>query len=302
MDIKKRNFIFNIPDETVRTVSSEEQLQNLMRAKNALLTADAVVIGGGSGLSSSCGYNHYHHTDFFEENFGDYEELYGFDNLFAGMNHVFSSPEEQWAFHARYIRCMNNEHPGEAYLRLKDILGNTPYFILTTNVDTQFSKAFPDDRIWTFQGDVRYLQCCQPCHDRLYDALTPAEDMVLETKNYRIPHELLPRCPECGRIMVPWVRDDAFLEGSDWHRQKEAYEAFLRQYRDKNIVFLELGVGDMTPAVIKFPFWEMTGSMEHATLISINSGKASAPEHIQKKSIPLTMDLTEALNRLNELL
>ena len=45
----------------------------------------------------------------------------------------------------------------------------------------------------------------------------------------RIPSELLPRCRECGRIMVPWVRDDTFLEGRDWKDGVIRYESFLKQ-------------------------------------------------------------------------
>jgi hypothetical protein len=38
----------------------------------------------------------------------------------------------------------------------------------------------------------------------------------------------LPRCNECGRIMVSWVRDDTFLEGKDWREGVRRYEDFLK--------------------------------------------------------------------------
>ncbi|MDD3220399.1 MAG: hypothetical protein PHC41_05490 [Lachnospiraceae bacterium] len=47
--------------------------------------ADAILCGIGSGMSSSAGYNHYHKNSFFEENFSEFEEQYGYDNLFQGF-------------------------------------------------------------------------------------------------------------------------------------------------------------------------------------------------------------------------
>ena len=70
--------------------------------------------------------------------------------------------------------------------------------------------------------------------------------------------KLLPRCNECGRIMVSWVRDDTFLEGKDWRKGVRRYENFLKKYLmneiDKNVVLLELGVGEMTPVLLNFLF------------------------------------------------
>lgn len=40
--------------------------------------------------------------------------------------------------------------------------------------------------------------------------------------------------------------------------------------RDKKILFLELGVGTMTPMFIKEPFWEMTYSLPNASSSTCN--------------------------------
>lgn len=69
----------------------------------------------------------------------------------------------------------------------------------------------------------------------------------------------------------------------------------LKEFKDKKIVFLELGVGDMTPSIIKYPFWTMTKQFKDAHLISINMTKISAPEHIKEKTIVIPMDLEKNL-------
>lgn len=41
---------------------------------NKINTADAIVIGGGSGLSSAAGYNHYHSKEIIEKKFKEFEK------------------------------------------------------------------------------------------------------------------------------------------------------------------------------------------------------------------------------------
>jgi hypothetical protein len=67
--------------------------------------------------------------------------------------------------------------------------------------------------------------------------------------------------------MMPWARDYEFLEGSYWKDSVERYQNFLREYlenkENKTVLFLELGVGDMTPSIIQLPFWKMTASYKN---------------------------------------
>ena len=45
------------------------------------------------------------------------------------------------------------------------------------------------------------------------------------------------------------------------------------------------GVGEMTPSIIKLPFWEMTYKNEKVFYACLNQKKSSAPEHIKDKLI-----------------
>ena len=77
-----------------------------------------------------------------------------------------------------------------------------------------------------------------------------------------VPSELIPRCPVCGWKMVPWVQDSTFLQGEAWKIAYRRYENFVRKNQDKKLLLLELGVGDMTPSVIKLPFWNMATNFQ----------------------------------------
>lgn len=64
------------------------------------------------------------------------------------------------------------------------------------------------------------------------------------------------------------------------------------------VLFLELGVGYNTPAIIKYPFWEMTAMNDKAIYASINFGGAAYPREIEKQSICINRDIGEVLNIL----
>lgn len=121
--------------------------------------ADAIVIGGGSGLSSAAGYDHYHWSPALAQALEPFRAYYGFPSPFAGFYHCFSSYGEQWGYYSQYIRAMWEAPTGQPYLDLQRIVGDKPVFVLTTNVDGQFFRVFPRENICAFQGDFGFCQC-----------------------------------------------------------------------------------------------------------------------------------------------
>ena len=109
--------------------------------------ADAVVIGGGSGLSSAAGYDHYHWSPALSEALAPFREQYGFTSPLAGFYHCFSSYGEQWGYYSQYIRFMWEAPTGQPYLDLQALVADKPAFVLTTNVDQQFFRVFPQKQI-----------------------------------------------------------------------------------------------------------------------------------------------------------
>ena len=278
--------------------------QDIEQLAEQIRLADAIVIGAGSGLSSAAGYNHYHWTPAMEEYLRDFKACYGFASPFAGFYYCYSSPDQQWAYYTRYIYSMYHLPTGHPYLDLKEIVAGKDFFVLTTNVDAQCERVFPKDLICDFQGNMEYFQCSQPCHDQLYKNREMIEQMNRAVRGVILPSELIPRCPECGRIMVPWVRDDTFLEGAFWKTGVTRYEDFLSSYLirqpGKKVLLLELGVGEMTPGVIKLPFWSMTEKNSQVFYACLNQKHSSAPEHLKGRSLYIEGDLAETLSELRE--
>ena len=121
--------------------------------------------------------------------------------------------------------------------------------------------------------------------------------MVKRQENMKIPKELLPTCPHCGKPMTMNLRaDNKFVEDDGWHRAAERYENFLRTRNGQKILFLELGVGYNTPVIIKYPFWQMTAKNPKATYVCINHGQAVCPQEIERQAICIDADVGNILS------
>ena len=113
----------------------------------------------------------------------------------------------------------------------------------------------------------------------------------------RIPSELIPHCPVCGKPMTTNLRiDDRFVQDDGWYDAAHRYEDFLNRHKGMHILFLELGVGMNTPGIIKYPFWRMTAENTKAVYCTINSGQAFVLSEIRDRSIALDADIKEAVS------
>ena len=116
--------------------------------------------------------------------------------------------------------------------------------------------------------------------------------------SFEIRTEDIPLCPQCGAPLIPYLRcDDKFVEGPSRNNFQE-FKSFIIQGHNKNIVFLELGVGYNTPVIIRYPFESLTNEFPHAHLIRINLTCAEVPKKISDKAVLIQEDLAKVLNDL----
>lgn len=281
------------------TKSTEIFSDNIKRLKNALDSADAVVIGAGAGLSAAAGFDY--GGERFHKYFADFEEKYGIRDMYSGGFYPYVSPEEYWSWWSRHILINRYDCPvGEVYKNLLSLIEGKDYFVLTTNVDHQFQRAgFDKKRLFYTQGDYGLFQCSTPCCMETVDNEAIIKQMVAEQKDIRIPSALIPRCPHCGAPLTVNLRsDDKFVEDEGWHKAAERYENFLRTRSGLKILFLELGVGFNTPVIIKYPFWQMTAKNSNAVYACLNKGQAFCPQEIDRQSICMDADIAEVLEKL----
>lgn len=284
----------------------------IARLREAIGSADAIVVGGGAGISAAAGLTYA--GERFERLFADFVAKYRFRDMYTAGFYPFSSLEEHWAYWSRHIWCNRYEAaPKDTYSKLLRLLDGKDFFVITTNVDHQFQLAgFPKQRLFYTQGDYGLWQCCEPCHPETYDnyqfvrrmieaqGFHIGDDGTLEAPegapSMAVPRELVPRCHVCGKPLVMNLRvDGTFVEDRGWHEAGRRYQRFIDEHRRGKVLYLELGVGGNTPVIIKYPFWRATHSNAHATYACINLGDVYAPASIRRRSILLDEDIDRAL-------
>lgn len=268
----------------------------LQRAAKAINSADYILIGGGAGLSDAAGL-HYSGKRF-TDNFTDFIEKYDFEDLYTSSFYLFKTQEERWAYWAKHISLNRYDTPAtELYKDLFRLAQGKEHFVITTNVEHQFIKAgFPVEKVFAVQGDYGFLQCERGCHDTLYDNEKLIKAMIANTYDCRIPSALVPKCPVCGGEMDTNLRHSKdFVQDENWYAAESQYERFLKAGKDKQIVYLELGVGFNTPGIIRIPFEQLTFQNKNAALIRVNRDYPDGAKENTARTIAFSEDMVQII-------
>lgn len=271
----------------------------IQKLKEEIENSEYILIGAGAGLSTSAGF--LYDGKRFEDNFKDYIKKYGFTDMYSAGFYNFPTLEEYWAYFSLYVYINRYDiEENKTYLNLYNIVKNKNYFVITTNVDGRFADSkFDKDKIFAVQGDFSLFQCSKPCRQETFYNEKYIREMIKYKKEMKIPTELIPKCPYCGRNMSMNLRaDSTFVQDKNWDKQKSKYEIFLKNSYNSKILFLELGVGFNTPSIIKYNFWRMTLNNKKSVYASINLGECYSASDIEERSICIDADISEVLKKL----
>lgn len=107
---------------------------------------------------------------------------------------------------------------------------------------------------------------------------------------------MIPRCPHCGAEMFPWVRGYGnFLQGTKYEEEYQKISDYLEKHMEEKILFIELGVGRMTPMFIQEPFWNLTYQLEDSYYIAINNQYDFLPKQIEDKGMTIVHNIANVL-------
>lgn len=249
-----------------------EYRERVKKLKQLIDDTDYILIGAGAGLSTAAGLEYGGKR--FTDNFPEFIEKYGFQDMYSSMFYPFESSEERWAYYAKHVYVNNIGMEGtDLYKKLYELIKDRDYFVITTNTDDQFLKSgFDNERFFRTQGSYAKIQCSKGCHNKLYDDKELILEMMKKTDNdLKIPSELVPKCPVCGEEMDLNLRKDAFfVEDDDWHSQNQSYLDFRKKALNGKLLLLEFGIGFNTPIIIRFPFDDILKSYDNVNLARFN--------------------------------
>ena len=283
-----------------QTTPYSEQIE---RAAKLIREAAYVLLGAGAGMSTAAGAEY--GGKFFEENFAEFQAVYGkgpyMQDMYSAGFYPFPDQESKWGYWSHQALLAGADLDVTPLHRtLLDALRGKKLFLLSTNADHQFEKAgLPVEQIFQTQGSYNLIQCKRGCHPKTYDAVGLFRQMERARRNAKIPTELVPRCPVCGGDMEMNLRvDNYFVEDENWHAAEERFSRFLSECREGKTVLLELGVGFNTPTIIRFPFEKLTRQHENVSLVRLSRSKAMVPASLGERAVGINADMAQSITDL----
>lgn len=145
-----------------------------------------------------------------------------------------------------------------------------------------------------------FFSAVNPAVKKTFDNEEIIKAMFKQQRDMKIPTELIPKCPYCGKPLPTNLRcDNKFVQDNGWYKAGERYNDFIRRHKDLKILYLEIGVGYNTPAIIKYPFWQLTAKNPNSTYACINKNDNVIPYEIERQSICIKEDISEVINSMH---
>lgn len=266
--------------------------------------ADAILVGAGSGMSNAAGMRFWYEASLLFMKYMDYfYQKYHFNGIFKGYYTHFDSQEERWAFLLNAYRLIFNEPPQKpTYDYLKTLIGEKPVHYVTTNQDGLFKKFFGDKKVSEIQGSWYFMQSSNTRTDKnLYPAEPIVNELLPKIRDHKLPAKYFPKSKVDGSPLIAWVRGPEFMEDQRYYDEYQKLNHFMGEHRGQKILFLELGVGRMTPMFIQEPFWEMAHYMHKSFYININPRDAITNPEIQDRSLLISKDINAVLKEAAEM-
>lgn len=264
-------------------------------AQQWLSDADAILVTASNGFSISEGLNLFANDRKLSTVLGDLVEKYNLPNLLGALNYHYPDELDKWRVYARIAEYYNyNYYPGELMGKLRQIIGDKPYFIWTSNVDHHFALA-EFSNLLEIEGNWQTGICSNHPKDHSFVDLKETLHQIYEKDQAgTLTEEDLPTCAECKAPLSLNIPGSAFNIDQ---KQVSGFENFLTTYQDRKILVLELGIGPQNQ-MIKAPSMQLIAGNERSHYITINKGQLNIPSVIADRSIGFSSTIVDAFDAL----
>lgn len=283
--------------------------KNIERAAEWLRDADCVLIGGGAGASTEAGNDYLDTVAFAKRYPALVKQGYSYPYQFIGKHDW--TPAQMWGYLCEHVYTVHYNLPNsEVYQNLLRLVEDKNYFVITSNVDGLFAQhGFDEAKIYTPQGDFKYMQCYTPCTRQVWESKPVIEAALsfLDKSTQELTNpDVIPKCKFCGGAASMNVRGGDFFLHDPHEEQYDKFQKWLQSTIPKKLVILEIGAGFNTPTVIRHRMEHITRQHPSANMVRINMQYEELPrslvEHglgvgIRDKASPTFVSLLKLLGK-----
>jgi NAD-dependent SIR2 family protein deacetylase len=224
---------------------------DLLRAADAIASAEALLIGAGAGMGVDSGLPDFRGNHGFWNAYPPYARLgLSFTEL-ANPRWFARDPAFGWGFYGHRRNLYRATDPHDGFDILLSWARRMPAgaFVYTSNVDGHFQRAgFDPLRVLECHGSLEWMQCTGSCGCGLFGADSETIEIDESTMQARHP---LPACPECRALARPNVLmfGDGDWDGSRAYEQECRFRDWLAELGGRRLVIVECGAGTAVPTV-----------------------------------------------------
>ncbi|GAA3635537.1 hypothetical protein GCM10022297_12800 [Lactobacillus hamsteri] len=261
-----------------------------------LENADAILVTASNGFSISEGYNLFANDKKLREVIGeDIVEKYHLPNLIMAGNFQYPSPVEHWRVLARIGEYYFNNYEESPYMSdLKEIIGNKPYFIWTSNTEHHFDLAGLHNTLEVEGNSLEAVCSKHPDEHGIFPLSSKIHEIYEKDQAGTLTEDDLPVCDKCGAPLEPNIIGDDFQINKE---RLNKFQEFIEKYEDKNLLVLELGIGPRNQ-MIKAPSMQLVAADKNSHYITINKGELLIPDQIKDRSIGFSSSIGLAFKEL----
>jgi NAD-dependent SIR2 family protein deacetylase len=302
-------------DNTQAQIDQNPQLPRVLcpsleTAREWLTSADCIIVSAGAGFSAATGLD-YTSKSLFSQHFPAFTKR-GLSTLYSVFGYQgWRSEEDRWGYYFTHLNMVKNWPRSDLYDTLLSWLHSrgVDTHTRTTNADGLFlAHGWPAEKLSTPQGSYAVFQCLDDCRPEAVVPSAPyieaAASCLDPTTQQLTDPSKVPRCRFCGGKMSICVRAGSWFNDTPFKNGELAWKAFRQSNLKsaKRAVILELGVGENTPGVLKWPNEDLVARSEgRVTLVRLGLGpSAIVPSDLEASgsAIAVNGDLKVSIKEL----
>ncbi|AVQ33407.1 Sir2 silent information regulator family NAD-dependent deacetylase [Staphylococcus muscae] len=260
-------------------------------AQQWLSEADAILVTASNGFAISEGLNLFTDNPQMRAALGTARETYRLPNLLTAFQYPYPSLLDKWATLAPVVQYYSgNYEDSEVMIQLKALLKEKPYFIWTSNTEHHFVQA-GFERVLEVEGNWTEGRCE---NGHIVDFMNDIQNISDKVNSGTLTEADIPKCEHCGAVVDFNLPSPQFEVDQ---KKMTDFQTFIQQYKGKNLVVLELGIGAHNQ-LIKAPSMQLVESHRNHRYITINKGEVYIKASIKQQSIGMDGLLTHSLDEL----